>query len=55
MALKLLKTMHNEYLEDGENTSDHLMCPQCGRCITCGDCECPMRKEWIKRGLIKNE
>jgi Fe2+ or Zn2+ uptake regulation protein len=54
MKLKL-QTMHNNYKEDGENTSDHLMCPNCGRCITCDDCECEMKKEWIKRGYVKDE
>lgn len=36
------------------DTSYHLCCPNCGMCIDCNDCNCKMRKEWIRRGLILN-
>lgn len=48
-----LQKMHEEYGEDEEDTSWHLMCPNCGRCITCNDCECEMKEKWIKMGYIK--
>ena len=51
MNKKNLKTMDEEY----GDTSGHLCCPNCGRCIDCGDCKCKMRKVWIKKGFMPKE
>lgn len=45
-----IKTMEETY----GDTSDHLCCPNCGHCITCGDCNCKLRKEWEKQGLCSS-
>jgi hypothetical protein len=47
------KTMNEVYGEERTGTEDHLCCPNCGHCITCGDCHCKMRKEWKKRGYME--
>ena len=49
-----LKTAHEEWGEPDDDVGRHLICPNCGNCITCDDCHCEMRQEWIKRGLIKD-
>jgi len=45
------QTMNKQY----KDSSNHLCCPNCGLCITCGDCKCELRKEWKKRGLINEK
>ena len=40
------ETMHSRY-GDG---SDHKCCPQCGMCLTCGDCKCEHRKRQRRAG-----
>ena len=42
------ETMHSRY-GDG---SAHPCCPQCGMCLTCGDCKCERRKRQ-RRVLVK--
>ena len=51
MCKKKIKTMAETY----GDISSHLCCPNCGMCIDCGDCECKMRKLWIKEGYMSEK
>lgn len=53
--IKKIKTMHEIYGEPNDKFGKHKCCPECGKCINCGDCDCvpkPSHKkfmgEWIR-------